>query len=522
MSGSIAQAGHREIIYRLRGMEDPYDPQGSWPEPPSSGYLKETARLWQQSGTNAAAIAEQLERARDELFSGGRSGGWHGEAADAFRNKLEQVIWFAKEVAHRCDKTNPKPPPPPQEGGDRPAFQVTDDGSESQGFRQLFESLAGHVEGIENNVDEKLPPPPWWKESHWMKWWTRGIPMNSTVHYEIRRGGEDGEVVDIPREGVPNDPGRDQMERIYADAGVQTVESRDGLVTAHLPAGQDDHNRLYWYLKLNQEQEERSKRTASDLVQKYGEIGGKFPQPAQAPQITSTGGAGGGGGGGAGGGGPFSTGGAGSGGGLPDIGGGAGGGSGLPDIPGGGGGGSDLPDIPGGGGGGGGSDLPDLPDSDGDGIPDSQDPFPYDPTRGGGSSGGGSGGIGDIDTGTQAARAGGFGGGLPGGIGSGGLGGGGLGAAGAGLPGGVPIHGGGPAAGAGTGMGGPLGVGMVPAGAGAAGTGFRGGFGGMMPMAGAGAHGAGEGKEQQRNTWLEEDEDVWGADGDAPPPVIGV
>jgi hypothetical protein len=40
-----------------------------------------------------------------------------------------------------------------------------------------------------------------------------------------------------------------------------------------------------------------------------------------------------------------------------------------------------------------------------------------------------------------------------------------------------------------------------------------------MPMGGAG-HGQGE-KERERSTWLTEDEDVWGADGDAAPPLIG-
>jgi hypothetical protein len=44
---------------------------------------------------------------------------------------------------------------------------------------------------------------------------------------------------------------------------------------------------------------------------------------------------------------------------------------------------------------------------------------------------------------------------------------------------------------------------------------------GGMPM-GAG-HGAGGGDEEEheRTTWLTEDEDVWGANGDAAPPVIG-
>ena len=55
----------------------------------------------------------------------------------------------------------------------------------------------------------------------------------------------------------------------------------------------------------------------------------------------------------------------------------------------------------------------------------------------------------------------------------------------------------------------------------AAGAGARGMGGGMMPMMGGGGAGQDGGQEQQRNTWLDEDEDVWGADGDAPPSVIG-
>jgi len=61
------------------------------------------------------------------------------------------------------------------------------------------------------------------------------------------------------------------------------------------------------------------------------------------------------------------------------------------------------------------------------------------------------------------------------------------------------------------------------AGVGATGAGGTGAAGGMMPMMG-GMHGGmhnDSGQSEQRNTWLEEDEDVWGADDDAPGPVIG-
>ncbi|MEZ0112526.1 hypothetical protein ABH920_006548 [Catenulispora sp. EB89] len=50
---------------------------------------------------------------------------------------------------------------------------------------------------------------------------------------------------------------------------------------------------------------------------------------------------------------------------------------------------------------------------------------------------------------------------------------------------------------------------------GAAGMGYPGGMGGM-------GHGAGkDGEERQRQSWIPEDQDIWGADTSAPPPVIG-
>jgi len=40
-----------------------------------------------------------------------------------------------------------------------------------------------------------------------------------------------------------------------------------------------------------------------------------------------------------------------------------------------------------------------------------------------------------------------------------------------------------------------------------------------MPM--AGAHGGEDGDANDHSTWLQEDEDVWGTDSDAAPPVVG-
>ncbi|MFI6514802.1 WXG100 family type VII secretion target [Spirillospora sp. NPDC050679] len=104
--------------------------------------------------------------------------------------------------------------------------------------------------------------------------------------------------------------------------------------------------------------------------------------------------------------------------------------------------------------------------------------------------------------------------------GGGGLppGGGGGGAALGGMP-GAGLAGGPPGAGVGAGRGG-LGTGRGGLGSGARGTGMGGMMGGGAPMGGRGG-GQGEG-ENERSTWLVEDEDVWGgSDGDAAPPVIG-
>jgi hypothetical protein len=38
---------------------------------------------------------------------------------------------------------------------------------------------------------------------------------------------------------------------------------------------------------------------------------------------------------------------------------------------------------------------------------------------------------------------------------------------------------------------------------------------------GMGGHGGGGGNGDDHATWLQEDDDVWGADSDAPPSVLG-
>jgi uncharacterized protein YukE len=168
--------------------------------------------------------------------------------------------------------------------------------------------------------------------------------------------------------------------------------------------------------------------------------------------------------------------------------------------------------------GGGGGSVPSDPFGSGGSDPfaaSKPDPFGNAPGAGSGAGAGND----PFGSGTDLAGVGG-GPGAGAGLGSGGLGGGA--GAGAGL-------GGGPGAGAGLG-GGPnaagLGAGMGPGmgagrgvGAGAAGKGGAGrpGMGGA-PMGGHGGEGE---EERERSTWLTEDEDVWGADDDAAPPVIG-
>ncbi|MEU7926492.1 hypothetical protein [Micromonospora sp. NPDC049801] len=244
----------------------------------------------------------------------------------------------------------------------------------------------------------------------------------------------------------------------------------------------------------------------------------------------------------------------------------------IPDLDtggGGGGGGGGVPKLGGGGGGGGLGATPSIGTSDLPGTGDLPSGSGTHPDLSGGydtpGTGDypGTGGVPGVDDEFSSGLAGAGGGGSPGlgsGLGSGGLGssaglggGGGLGSAGGGVgalagggalgravsPGVGPMMGGGAAGagrGGGRGAGGRLGAGgklaggMAPgmggvagggggagrggAGRGATGAGGRGaGARGAGGLAGAGT-GAGYGEEDgARNTWLEEDEDVWGADG---------
>ncbi|MFB4301401.1 hypothetical protein [Actinomadura sp. NTSP31] len=282
----------------------------------------------------------------------------------------------------------------------------------------------------------------------------------------------------------------------YKQAGQ---DASDGLIHT---GGDDKHGRELMQRFLNRTGEAFNAHPAQITKDLPEDHGGLSDKP------TGPGGPGSGGGGGFGGGG----------GGLPG-GGSGGGGAGFGSDPGG------LGKFGAGSGGSGGS-SPFAPVGDGG---------PHLPGAGAGGSGGfgsdpgglggigsgggtgldGSGGLGSDLSGFPGG--GGGGGGMPTGLGGGG--GGGFGADPGGLGGG---------AGAGGGLGG---FGATPGGIGAAGGGLAGGAGaagkgagagrmGGMPM-GHGGHGGGEEEERERTTWLSEDEDVWGADDDTAPPVIG-
>jgi hypothetical protein len=177
-------------------------------------------------------------------------------------------------------------------------------------------------------------------------------------------------------------------------------------------------------------------------------------------------------------------------------------------------GGGDLPgsgDLPGGGDFPGSGDLPgsgagDLP---GTGLAGAGDGLVSAPGAGGLGSGLGpgaglgSGGVGGLSGPGSGGLGRGAGGGLPG---AGGLG--------SGM---MPLGGGGKGGGrsvTGAGAGGKPGVRGAATGRGAAGGRSM----GMVPGAGGAHGGAGEGEDH--TTWLEEDDDVWGTDSDAPPSVL--
>ncbi|GAB3427461.1 WXG100 family type VII secretion target [Flindersiella endophytica] len=510
---SLDQETHRKIIDLVTSVG------------PSS--FKSTADgLWKTTGDKATDIATRLKSAKEKLLDKNQ-GGWTGKAADAFGEEVDKIVKFAEDIGK--------------------ALSGSEDTSQHNVMLKLsediFEAWDFDANGNTRDLSEsrkKLPPPQWWKDGRIKIYhaWDNSVVslgINETDHkyfaYDTGRGGDrgydDGEdearggKVSKDIDGVASEMDQGQWEAyLNARGGAKGMD--DGNETV-MPATNDPEmwDKIYEDWGVNQELRQKCIGTANELGGKL--TGAAWVQPPQTPQFATAPDAGAGAGGGAGGGGA----GVGGGGGMP------GGGS----VPGGGkvpGGGSYDPpggstyDPPGGtdGPGGGTYDPPGNPPTDT--IPGGPDGGSYDPKApGGGYDGSGTGGSGGVDIGGETARSGGGGiggsgtfGGSGGGVGGFGTGPGGTGTGAGGL--GAGAGGGGVGPGGAFGAGGGMGAGGG-AGAGAGGAGGGGMMGGMMGggMGGAGGGMGEDGQEAQRNTWLEEDEDVWGADDDAPPPVIG-
>ncbi len=442
--------------------------------------------VWKPLGEKATSIGHDIETALTQLTG---EGGWTGKSADTFVEEVKKVTQFAKDLGGRT---------------------YSGDDSYWNKLKAVKESAE------ENQKSDRLTEPPWNDGMSWNCHFTTWIGGNNSDHEYWFYKTSDGK--DNRRGEKYDETG---WENLLSTAGFGWTTDDDEI---RRPKDEpfERWERLYENAKVNVPEKLDCVDAADDLDETLKNT--EFPKTPESPKFEykpETPGLGGGGGGG-------------GGGGAGDIP--------KPDIPGPGDTDTKTPDIPDptdtdhdgipddedkfpddptndfpdDTGDSDGDGIPDsedpfpndpsgeLPDRDGDGVPDSSDPFPDDPTRGGGGGGG------DVDTGTSTARVGGAGGG---GIGGGGLGGG-------GTPGGIPAGG---TAGAGAGVGGPGGGASIAATPSISSTpgGVRGGMGGMMPMMGAGMGGQDGGEEQQRSTWIDEDEDVWGTEGDAPPPVLG-
>lgn len=512
-------------------------------DPPVLYYVNEAKTLWGDVGKQADELATYLKKALNRLLDK-NDGGWVGEAADTFGDTVDNVVKFTREIAHAADSqydagsTN-------ENANDSNFQNSTKQGS----FVQTLETLYNEIDAAQK--DENSPAPPYWEDSYWVKWWWAGYE----IRYEIRKGKGEGTIVDPPgHSGHWNDDefagggtswgSNDGSGGIYGEAQVKTRKDTDGMVFGYLPENQEESDKLMKHLKFNEEEEETCRETARELAEKFDELKDKFPEGPQGIKVAggdpSDGNFGGGGGGG----------------GAGDMPGGPGGPGDMPEGPDGPGGPDDMPEGPDGPDDPGDPDYPDDPEGpDGpddpegpDGPDDPGDPDypddpggpddpndpdypdgpdgpdypdgPDDPTVPGEDDPGddyntdqnpdrwdpsGPSDDADLDGDTDLSRVDGAGGSPVGGGPGTGVGGGGSG-------GGVSTAGGAGVAPAGLGTGG-----------GAGGRGM-GGFGMMPPMMGGGGAGAGGGgADGSRDTWLDEDEDVWGnGDDDAPPSVLGV
>lgn len=496
---------HRQVIERVQTV--------SW------FAFKTTANtLWKDVGDKAADIGDRLKQAKETLLDPDE-GGWTGKAADAFGEEVDKIVQFAEDLSR--------------------ALSGSEDSSQQQVLLQAAERICEFMDlnrdGSPKSVDydSRMLPMPEWEDPDvpgrigvYHAWnnngWTLGIDENDHKYFAYDkktagdRGYSDGEdearggkVSRASGQAPADELDQEQWRTFLSNHGGGAAEKGDGNETLW-PADTSKWPEIFEAWDVNKHSKQKCIDTAGQLGDFLTQIAWAEPPPTPQFAVAPDAGAGNGGGGG-------------GGGGIP------GGPNGVPGTP-------DLPKGPGGTdlgptGGPGGPDGstfepentgPTLPDTDGDGIPDIEDPFPNDPDHDGD-------GIpdgqewdpdrnGGVDLGADTARAGGFGGdigggGFGGGPGAGGTGGGGFGPGAGGAGAGGPGSG---MAGAGVGGGGAGGAGALGAG------GMRGGMMPMMGGMGAGGMGGNEGgQNEQRNTWLEEDEDVWGADDDAPPPVIG-
>lgn len=508
---------------RFAGCDLPEDSSRSTPQ---SSTMTTSSQNWSNVGTQATGLADDLDSALKQLLKG-----WEGKAADEFSTNVTKVVAFARQIAHVADTDNPAP------AADGTANPFTTSKS-STGYKQLFTSLASDATTYTGT--SKAPGLPWETGRWWWKWYDTW-----SFNYEVRN---DSGVVhgDIDGDGFVD---------FMRDHGVPTDDAADGLVSHPLPKDWPASVKAFEAKEFNTDQQNDCRAAGNDLATRYKDFGDGLGDAPVAPTLSSsTGlpdpmGLGGTPGGGmpSGGGIPTGAGGGGSAGGVsggapnftpPDLtdsggSGGSGGssgtggsGSGRPgdvgygpgtgtygdgagsygDGSGGGFYGSGSGDYPGSGSGAGGWNAGST------GVDTGGVLAGYDPgTVTDGS--GGSGGSGGTAGGATGAGAGGFGSaggvnGMGGGLGT---------SAGSGVNG--AGAGGSSAGGSGSGAGGS--GGLAPGSVGGAGSASGGGGSGMMaPMMGGG--GGGGGQESEHQTWLVEDEDVWGArEGESAPPVIG-
>ncbi len=545
---------------RFAGCDLPEDSSRSTPQ---AATMTTSSQNWSSVGTQATGLADDLDSALKQLLKG-----WEGKAADEFSTNVTKVVAFARQIAHVADTDNPAP----AADGTANPFATS---KSSTGYKQLFTHLASDV--TTHTGTSKAPGLPWETGRWWWKWYDTW-----SFNYEVRddSGVVNGDIngdkfVDFMRDhGIPTNDAADGLvsHPLPKDwpASVKAFEAKEFNTDQQndcRAAGNDLATKYKDFGDGLGDAPVAPTLTGSSGLPDTSGVGstpgGGMPTRGGGsaggvsgggsggapnftpPDLTDTGGSGGSSGSGGSGGVPD-----GSGGGLPGGSGGTRsggvgtesswpGGSGSAGSGSSGSGGSGPVTGSGswtyGGGSGGSGSYGDGSGGSGGGSYDSGSSNYPGSGAGGwndGSTGTDTGGVlAGYDPGTDGSGAsgsggygsGGYGSGTPTGAGAGGFGStGGLGtSAGSGLSG--SAAGGSSAGGSGSGASGS--GGLAPGsvgGAGSAGSASSGGGSGMMaPMMGGGGGGRG-GQESQHQTWIVEDEDVWGArEGETAPPVIG-